>query len=117
MERENKVKPHAKSKNYSNLSSFAWAFMRAPRCGAKTRKGISCRAPAMRNGRCRLHGGKSSGPRTTEGIEKIRQAHLKHGLYTKDVIASRKEFSNLLRQLRETIKETESQGEKVNIEV
>jgi glucans biosynthesis protein len=28
----------------------------ALRCGAKTRSGIPCRAPAMRNGRCRMHG-------------------------------------------------------------
>src|SRR5215510_14897946 len=33
----------------------------APRCGAraKTRGGKPCRAPAMPNGRCRLHGGLS----------------------------------------------------------
>ncbi len=32
-------------------------------CGAKTRSGGKCKAPAMRNGRCRLHGGKSlAGP-------------------------------------------------------
>ena len=41
-----------------------------PRCGAKTRRGTRCRAPAVwdrgkdqaRNGRCRLHGGLSTGP-------------------------------------------------------
>jgi hypothetical protein len=38
----------------------------APRCGAraKTRGGKPCRAPAMPNGRCRLHGGLSTGPKT-----------------------------------------------------
>ena len=30
-----------------------------PRCGAKTRSGTPCRSPAMANGRCRMHGGKS----------------------------------------------------------
>jgi hypothetical protein len=29
----------------------------AARCGAKTRRGTSCQSPAMRNGRCRMHGG------------------------------------------------------------
>ena len=46
-----------------------------PRCGAKTRQGTPCRAPAVwdrerdrpRNGRCRMHGGLSTGPRTPEG--------------------------------------------------
>jgi len=77
--------------------------MKAPRCGAKTRKGAPCQAPAMKNGRCRLHGGKSTGPKTPEGIERIRQAHLKHGRYTKATITSRKEFNYLLRQYREII--------------
>lgn len=30
-------------------------------CGAKTRAGGKCQAPAMANGRCRVHGGSSSG--------------------------------------------------------
>lgn len=30
-------------------------------CGAKTRDGDPCKAPAMANGRCRMHGGKSLG--------------------------------------------------------
>jgi len=39
----------------------------AARCGAKTRQGGACQAPAMANGRCRLHGGKSTGPRGSMG--------------------------------------------------
>ena len=34
-------------------------FLAAPRCGARTRDACPCRQPAMANGRCRLHGGKS----------------------------------------------------------
>ena len=47
----------------------------APRCGAKTRQGKPCNSPAMRNGRCRMHGGASTGPRTPEGLAKSRRAH------------------------------------------
>ncbi len=36
-------------------------FTKAPRCGAKTRRGTRCQCPAMPNGRCRLHGGLSTG--------------------------------------------------------
>ena len=36
----------------------------AKHCGAKTRAGGQCRAPAMKNGRCRVHGGSSTGPKT-----------------------------------------------------
>lgn len=31
------------------------------RCGAKTRSGQPCKSRAMANGRCRMHGGKSTG--------------------------------------------------------
>jgi hypothetical protein len=54
----------------------------APRCGAKARTtGCACRAPAMANGRCRLHGGKSTGPRTAEGMARMAAAHTTHGLH------------------------------------
>ncbi|TNC61408.1 hypothetical protein FHG71_21155 [Rubellimicrobium roseum] len=41
-------------------------------CGAQTRKGHSCRLlsePGQR--RCKFHGGRSAGPRTPEGRERI----------------------------------------------
>ena len=47
---------------------------RAPRCGAKTRAGCPCKGPAMKNGRCRMHGGASTGPRTPEGRARIAAA-------------------------------------------
>ena len=54
----------------------------APRCGAKVRAtGCACRAPAMANGRCRCHGGKSTGPRTAEGRASAARAHTTHGNY------------------------------------
>src|SRR5262249_47009557 len=47
----------------------------APRCGARSKRtGKPCRAAAMPNGRCKLHGGKSTGPRTPEGLERSRRA-------------------------------------------
>ena len=57
---------------------------KVPRCGAKTRRGSPCQEPAMKNGRCRLHGGKSTGARTPEGLRRIVEANLKHGRYTKE---------------------------------
>jgi hypothetical protein len=67
------------------------------RCGAKTRRGTACRCPAMRNGRCRLHGGRSTGPTTWEGIERIKGANTKHGRYKKAHIAARRRVRKLLR--------------------
>jgi hypothetical protein len=37
----------------------------------------------MKNGRCRLHGGLSTGPRTKEGMDRMRAANTKHGRYAK----------------------------------
>jgi hypothetical protein len=39
-------------------------------CGAKTRLGRPCIATALPNGRCRNHGGLSTGARTPEGRTK-----------------------------------------------
>ena len=45
-----------------------------PRCGAKTRTGTPCHRKSLANGRCRNHGGLSSGPKSTEGRERIADA-------------------------------------------
>jgi hypothetical protein len=62
-------------------------FLAAPRCGARTRAGSSCRQPAMANGRCRFHGGKSTGPRTEAGRARVRSNRLVHGLRSAEMIA------------------------------
>ena len=78
-------------------------FTRAARCGAKTRRGTPCQCPAMGNGRCRLHGGLSTGPKTAEGIARIRRAVTKHGNYSKRTKAERAEYRELLRSCREML--------------
>ena len=73
----------------------------APRCGAKKRrKGTPCGSPAMANGRCRIHGGTSPGPRTPEGVENIRKAHWKHGQRSAEAIRQRKEGMALRREIK-----------------
>src|SRR5699024_5705593 len=51
------------------------------RCGAKTRAGTPCKNGSMANGRCRLHGGKSSGA-PPEKMKKNSNART-HGLFAK----------------------------------
>ena len=75
-------------------------FSKAPRCGAKNRKGTPCRCPAMANGRCRLHGGLSTGPKTPEGIARIRRAVTKHGRYSQAWKAQQRDMRTLLRESR-----------------
>lgn len=67
-----------------------------PCCGARTRQGLACRQPAMRNGRCRFHGGKSTGARTEAGAAARTAAHTTHGMYGD---AGRR-LANLVRVLR-----------------
>jgi hypothetical protein len=55
------------------------------RCGAQTRRGTPCAGPAMRNGRCRMHGGPSTGPRTPEGLDRSRKARWVHGGRSREV--------------------------------
>jgi len=71
----------------------------APRCGAKTRAGCACRSPAMANGRCRMHGGASTGPCTAAGRAKARAAATRHGGYG---AAAREHLRNIDAQMAET---------------
>jgi hypothetical protein len=63
---------------------------RAKRCGARTRSGKPCQSPAMANGRCRMHGGPSP------GAPKGNQHAYKHGRYTAEAIANRRQLFALL---------------------
>ena len=57
------------------LKGIPWRFgpnWQGKRCEAKTRKGTPCQRPAkLPVGRCRLHGGASTGPRTKEGLKRL----------------------------------------------
>ena len=66
----------------------------SPRCGARTRSGNPCKSPAMKNGRCRMHGGLSP------GAPKGNKNALRHGRYTADAIANRREVAALIRALK-----------------
>lgn len=70
------------------------------RCGAKTRRGTPCQAPAMPNGRCRLHGGLSPGAPTGE-----RNGNYRHGRYSKATLATRRAARRDLANLRALIRE------------
>ena len=89
--------PHAKRRGWLRNWNPPGDPSRAPRCGAKTRKGTSCNGPAMANGRCRMHGGKSTGPRTPEGLERARRGNWKHGRYSAEAKAGRQYLKEFFR--------------------
>ena len=75
------------------------------RCLAKTRKGTLCQRPAFKNnGRCRLHGGLSTGARTPEGIQLISEANLEHGRYTNDKLEKKRRTAEVGRTVKAKLK-------------
>ena len=54
----------------------------------------------MPNGRCKLHGGKSTGPRTPEGLERSRRANWKHGHFSREAKAERSRVRAAILALR-----------------
>ena len=71
----------------------------SPRCGAKTRKGTPCQAPAVAGkARCRMHGGAKG-----SGAPVGNQNALKHGAYTRESLAFRKHVRELLKDGKELI--------------
>lgn len=94
----------------SNLvKGIPWQFgpnWPGERCGAKTRKGTPCLCPAKQPvGRCRLHGGASTGPRTNDGIAKLSEARTTHGKYTKTKRDEAKLRAEQGRKVRAELKE------------
>lgn len=57
----------------------------------------------MSNGRCRLHGGKSSGCKTVEGKKKIELAGTVHGFYASSAIQERKILRKMIQQARSVL--------------
>jgi glucans biosynthesis protein len=91
---------HPQKTPSKNLSFADWREAlelanNAPRCGARTRKGNSCLSPAMKNGRCRMHGGKSPGAPAGN------QNAFKHGLYSVEMREGLKYFRDLLKRCKE----------------
>ena len=74
-------------------------------CSAKTREGSTCKKrPLKGKTRCRLHGGLSTGPRTTEGKAKIAAAHYKHGRRSKKFVEMRAKIWAELRIIERKMK-------------
>jgi len=72
----------------------------SPRCGAKTRSGSPCRSPAMPNGRCRMHGGKSPGAPKGKA-----NGNYRHGRFTCEAIERRRDLNALIRMMSHAAEE------------
>lgn len=85
--KNNHIEPHAKKKI----------------CGARcrTRNYEPCRSSPMANGRCRMHGGPSTGPKTPEGRERSRMANWKNGLRSKGFMEEKRKVLSFIKSMKE----------------
>lgn len=76
----------------SDRSNDTGPMLASPRCGATTRAGSACRAPAVRGRkRCRMHGGARG-----SGAPMANRNARKHGMFARDAIAERERIRGLL---------------------
>jgi hypothetical protein len=77
------------------------SMLSSPRCGARTRAGEFCRAPAVGGKkRCRMHGGAPG-----SGAPPGNKNALKHGRFTREQRAERRLLQELLRNSRKRLAE------------
>jgi hypothetical protein len=73
----------------------------APRCGARSKRtGKPCPSGSHAEWPCRVHGGKSTGPRTSEGLERSSRANWKHGHFSREAKAERSRVRAAILALR-----------------
>ena len=79
-------------------------------CLAKTRSGGACQLTGNpRIGRCYLHGGASTGPRTDEGRARIAAAQFKHGNRSKTFVAAQRAKNAKGKAIKRELKSIEAQ--------
>ena len=77
-------------------------------CEARTRRGTLCQRPGNKiNGRCKLHGGRSTGPRTEDGNALLAASKTTHGRTTKAERAEAKHKAIVGRQVMRELREIE----------
>ena len=92
-------------------NSKPWLFgpdWQGQKCLAKTRIDTRCQRPAkLPVGKCRLHGGHSTGPRTAEGLARIAASKTIHGRTSKLERAKARHRAEVGRQIMRELKEIE----------
>ena len=75
----------------------------SPRCGARTRSGVACRAPAVAGkARCRKHGGAAG-----SGGQPGNQNGLKDGYYSAEEKAQRRRIMDFVRECNRMLEKIE----------
>ena len=95
-----------KSNSQSHLYGPNWQGVR---CEARTRRGTLCKRPGSKqNGKCRLHGGRSTGPKTEQGLARLTASKITHGQTTAANRAKSKHRADFGRQVRAELRKIEA---------
>ncbi len=99
--------PHAKRLGWLKNGNPPCDLRSMPKCRAKAKStGKRCGNLAVKGKRvCHLHGGRSTGPRTPEGLERSRKANWKHGYYSAEMVAQRQFVRFLLHESQKLVEE------------
>ena len=75
-------------------------------CKAKSkRSGLQCKNNTVKGKAvCRMHGA-FAGPKTPQGIARIKKANTKHGNYTKEALEERRTLQKIIKECKEYLKE------------
>ena len=72
---------------------------------AKTRRGALCRNPVVTNRKkCRMHGGRSTGPKSIEGKARVAAANTRHGRRSREHVEKVKAINAQLRRITYELK-------------
>jgi len=95
--------PHVSEPLPHNPTPCRFDLAVVKKCSARSKRtGEPCRQPAMANGKCRFHGGKST------GAPPGNRNAWKHGGYSAEALEERRQLRQLLREAQEFLAE---QGE------
>ena len=75
-----------------------------PQCKAKSKRSqMQCRNNSVKGKAvCRIHGA-LSGPKTAEGIARIKKANTTHGKYTQEAFEERRMFRKIVTELKKSL--------------
>jgi len=80
------------------VTRYRYDLRTVRKCSALCRgTGLPCRQPAMKNGKCKMHGGKSGAPK---GNKKA----LKHGRYSQKALEEKTLIREIIKKSREFMK-------------
>jgi len=93
--------------NYSAVLITAGGRLICARCMARSKvTGLQCGRPALKvskTHKCQFHGGRSTGPASPEGRQRIARAHYRHGESSKAARQAYSKASAYLRRLEEAM--------------